>query len=70
MTCCFHCNVGGPAAATQPEHIADAPKNDMASAPRVPESAEQHLISMENIKLARDVTVRRSFRSAVSIQGV
>ncbi len=25
---------------------------------RVPEAAEQHLISMENVKMARDVTVR------------
>ena len=63
---CLHgCGAGGPAAASQPALIADAPRNEMATA-RAPESVEQHLISMENVKMARDVTVRRAsqiFRS-------
>lgn len=49
--------VNTAAAATKPEAIMDVQLGHMEPA-RAPEAAEQHLISMENVKLARDVTVR------------
>ncbi|CAL8466253.1 g5789 [Coccomyxa elongata] len=47
--------VNTAAAATKPEAIMDARLGHMEPA-RAPEAAEQHLISMGNVKLARDVT--------------
>lgn len=55
LTCFLDCPLELPAASA-PEPVPHAPAGDMAP-PKAPELAEQHLISMDNVKMARDVTV-------------
>ncbi len=69
-TCMAIVGVNTAASATKPEAIMGARQGHMEPA-RAPEAAEQDLISMGNVKLARDVTVRcMQSASGVLIGGV